>query len=137
MISYLKSQQKALETGALLFMTAALMSGCAPRIIQAFHGDKSSSILVAPAQPYLNVSEQFAYDSNVDQPGITYASTKDSAGNIYVSGSRRISTGSHRWIVRKLTAATGTWATIDDFSYGNGTNTQAAALAVDASGNVY
>lgn len=59
--------------------------------------------------------------------------SKDSAGNIYVTGT---STNVSHWIVRK--SANGTaWSTIDDFVYASGQQALAYSAAVDGSGNIY
>ena len=62
----------------------------------------------------------------------------DSKGNLYVAGYGNTTYwGANNWIVRWNPGGTNSWSTLDNFQYAAGGSSSAAAIAANASGNVF
>jgi hypothetical protein len=63
------------------------------------------------------------------------AISSDSSGNIYVAGFYFDSSYNGHWTVRKYSS--GSWSTIDDYTYPSGNYSSASGMTIDSSGNLY
>ena len=79
-----------------------------------------------------STADNFTYSSNGQ---VANSIAENSSGDIYVAGSAYDTSGVQHWIVRKYTASSGTWSTVDDFTYYSGAG--ASSVGVDSSGNIY
>jgi hypothetical protein len=67
----------------------------------------------------------------------SYGFNKDSSGNLYAVGFGVDGSNVFHWLVRKSTDQGATWITMDDFNYPGGNHSQAFAVSIDSSGNIY
>lgn len=61
----------------------------------------------------------------------------DPNNNIHITGMATSSQSNWNWVIRQLSAATGTWSTTDVFSLAPGQNSYGQAIATDPLGNLF
>lgn len=79
--------------------------------------------------------DQFVYSPG--RPAAYKTMTRDSLGNLYVSGHVEDSSGVARWIIRKSTTGGATWSTVVDLNFVVGKNSEIHKLSSDTLGNIY
>ncbi len=82
-----------------------------------------------------NTVDDFQYLSPNDSVPTTL--TGDSLGNMFVSGSGRVTDQTFHWLTRKSTDQGATWSTVDDFNYVAGKGSVSQGIIIDSLNNLY